>query len=97
MFLTLVTPDDDDGTFALDVANAVAKHASKSREQWALELVDAEDGLDPVEPKVQEESPKANEESSPAPTAQDGLPKAHEESPNKQKTRNKFLSLRRFF
>jgi hypothetical protein len=30
--------DDDDGTFALAVADAVTKHASKSREQWRLEL-----------------------------------------------------------
>jgi hypothetical protein len=32
------TSDDDDGTYALAVADAVAAHASKSREQWRLEL-----------------------------------------------------------
>jgi hypothetical protein len=35
-----VASDDDDGTFALAVADAVVEHASKGREQWRLELVD---------------------------------------------------------
>jgi len=34
-----IATDDDDGTFALAVAEAVSEHASKSREQWKLELV----------------------------------------------------------
>jgi ubiquitin-protein ligase len=37
------TSDDDDGTFALAAADAVAEHASKSREQWRLELLDEGD------------------------------------------------------
>jgi hypothetical protein len=32
--------DDDDGTYALAVANAVAAHASKTREEWKKELGD---------------------------------------------------------
>jgi hypothetical protein len=32
--------DDDDGTYALAVANAVAAHASKTREEWKEELGD---------------------------------------------------------
>jgi hypothetical protein len=35
-------PDDDDGTFALAVADAVTKHASKSREHWRVELAEAD-------------------------------------------------------
>jgi len=69
LFLTSSISDDDDGTFALAVADAVAEHASKSREHWRLEL--EEEGSDPAKPK------------------------APEESPSKQKSRNKFL--RRFF
>ncbi|KAF8813008.1 hypothetical protein BYT27DRAFT_7181963, partial [Phlegmacium glaucopus] len=33
---------DDDGTFALAVADAVDKHASKSRDDWRLELANAD-------------------------------------------------------
>ena len=33
-----LVPDDDDGTFALAVAEAVFEHASKNREQWRQEL-----------------------------------------------------------
>jgi len=32
--------DDDDGTYALAVANAVTEHASKSRAAWQKELED---------------------------------------------------------
>jgi len=35
--------DDDDGSFALAAADAVAEHASKSRESWRLELEEEED------------------------------------------------------
>ena len=37
---------DDDGTFALAAADAVAEHASKSRESWKLELEDKEEEED---------------------------------------------------
>ena len=33
-----MSSDDDDGTYALAVANAVTKHASKTRQQWQIEL-----------------------------------------------------------
>jgi hypothetical protein len=39
-YLMLAKKDEDDGTYALAVADAVAKHASKSREQWKAELDD---------------------------------------------------------
>jgi ubiquitin-protein ligase len=42
VFLTSNTSDDDDGTFALAVADAVTEHASKSREAWRLELLNYE-------------------------------------------------------
>ena len=32
--------DDDDGTYALAVANAVAEHALKTREEWQHEFYD---------------------------------------------------------
>ena len=38
MSLTSAISDDDDGTFALAVAEAVLEHASKSRDDWRLEL-----------------------------------------------------------
>ena len=41
-FLTSSISDDDDGTFALAVADAVTEHASKSREDWRIELAAAD-------------------------------------------------------
>ena len=38
--------DDDDGTFALAAADAVAEYASKSRECWRLELEEEEEDFD---------------------------------------------------
>lgn len=40
---SILYTDDDDGTFALAVADAVTEHASKSREDWRLELVNDDD------------------------------------------------------
>ena len=45
MFLTSGISDDDDGTFALAVADAVAEHASKSREHWSLELANTDEAI----------------------------------------------------
>ena len=42
-FLTSGISDDDDGTFALAVADEVAEHASKSREHWRLELANVDE------------------------------------------------------
>jgi hypothetical protein len=41
--LTSGISDDDDGTFALAVADAVAEHASKCRDDWRLELSNADE------------------------------------------------------
>jgi len=41
--LTSGISDDDDGTFALAVADAVDEHASKSRDDWRLELANADE------------------------------------------------------
>jgi hypothetical protein len=38
MSLTSGISDDDDGTYALAVAEAVDEHALKSRDDWRLEL-----------------------------------------------------------
>ncbi|KAJ7735835.1 hypothetical protein DFH07DRAFT_967025 [Mycena maculata] len=38
--LLISSTDDDDGTYALAVADAIAKHASKTRRQWQEELDD---------------------------------------------------------
>jgi len=43
MSLTSGISDDDDGTFALAVAEAVDEHASKSRDDWRLELANADE------------------------------------------------------
>ena len=43
MSLTSGISDDDDGTFALAVADAVDEHALKSRDEWRLELANEDE------------------------------------------------------
>jgi hypothetical protein len=49
-----VASDDDDGTYALAVAEAVIENASKSREQWRLELEESDESAESDRQSVQD-------------------------------------------